>query len=278
MQISIASSRMRLAGILLTISLAVGAAIGCSGATIRVPELVPLGVSLESTAVLLNRGLDTLSRVDPLGIRGVLERNDSLRAQLTRLAARLNSDIPGAGLVEIRNRRVQLRITQYTGTHRLNGWVDTPENAFFQNRGLNDRDIILPFRMDSVVHAVYYGTTGDGRSLPMIKAVAQSRADSLFRDFLKTAAIVPGPDLATPDLNTRFGTSGVHTVNLEITPVQADRNGRWQIVGQIVLMPPNGESEVFTEFEYSSDRYPTHALGTPLPVLTSVMKVRVGGT
>src|SRR5688572_16106983 len=94
------------------------------------------GQSIERSAAELSKGLQAVAAADPTGLRKLVEENAALRGQLQALSARLNGTSLGTGVITLRNRVLQLQVAEYTGSFRLDAWVDAPINTIWQTKVL----------------------------------------------------------------------------------------------------------------------------------------------
>jgi hypothetical protein len=235
--------------------------------------------NVETGAKSLSASLDTLARLDPAGINRLLRENTSLRDDVMKLSARLGPAIPGAGVIEILDRAVKVRITRYKGSHRLNGWLDTTSNPFWTNRTLIDTLAGPQFNLRSVISQAFNSQrslcqTNDCH-LHEAEEAAQKHAEEVLTTYVKGSGIAPGAGLTSIDLNTRFGSGGLHQIVVQITPLAADATGHWLIIGQVYLVAPGGTTEeIVAEFQYDDALFPSYKFGNPLPVLVNPVSVK----
>jgi hypothetical protein len=253
-----------------TLAVAVLCLTGCSLFDGLTKPIERASQNVKDAAGSLAKGMADL---DPIALKSLVQSNESLRKQLDSINSRISS-LQGSGAVEISNRDVRVKVSRYNGTVRLNGWVDARENWFWQDRGFFDQAAKLPanFQLDAWFKnrpcANYECWMAD-----LSKRVSEE-ADRGFSAFLSTSAIVPGPEAKSIDLNTRFGGSGNHTITVVATPYARDAAGRWAVVLQFILTAQSGKEEVIAEYEQSSDMYPSHRLGQPLPPVSMLVRVR----
>ena len=260
--------------------------------------------NIENAAKELNQGLTNL---DPVALNKLLSENTLLRNQLKILGSQINGLTTGEGVIHLKGKKLQLRVIQYTGTHRLNGWVDNGENWNWKNRRFNDKDIRLVLDDLNIWKRTYnakdpnklYTQHSNIRTMhsqakhdvsitgcfrvadqPRYEEFAlalaseyQSEVDRLFTEYLKTAALIPGPDTRTIDLHDQLLTLGDHTVSIEVTPIATDKNNRWSLRGQIITTNAQGKEDVLKEFDIDSDLYNNHQLNTPLPAVNALIRV-----
>jgi hypothetical protein len=229
--------------------------------------------NLKDGAESLSQGMDKL---DPVALKKLLDDNQSLRNQLIDVTKRVEGGIQGTGAIQIENRNVIVNIARYTGSHRLNGWVDDMDNWFWKDRGLDDKDIVFPLDVGATVENGYHNNIGQPYAQFMggFRAEVTNKVGEAFRQFLHTTAIVPGPEVEPVNLNTRFGGAGRHLINIEVTPVAADRNGRWSMRFDLLLQKNNGERELIEEVDFDSTNYANHPLGTALPAVHGLVNVK----
>lgn len=245
---------------------------GCAGLNDATKNIKDATSNIQKGAEALAKGMDQL---DPIALKKILNENSDLRMQLQTVSEKLAGGFQGQGIVEINTRDVRVRIARYTGNQRITAWVDTRENWFWQELRLNDKDQELNFSASHALSHWHEAANSDSHTaVDNYIFMADKEAKEAFDTFLRIAPLIPGPEVQPVDLNSQFGKGGRHTINFEITPVAADRNGRWSTRIQIFLVKPQNQEEIVKEFDLDSDLLKNHPMGTPLPVTVALLEIR----
>lgn len=250
---------------------------GCS------PDLSPAERATKNIADAtknLQVGLTELSKIDPAGIRGLIEKNDALRQQLNLLNTQLSEVGLGTGVFELRDKRLYLEIASYRGAFRLNSWIDKPEGWVISDRELPEQTLALA-NFGMTREALNQATARHGDNLGGViswtglheagqRACSEVAEGSLKKLLEKSLCGSAGP--ASIALNEQFLGPGDHNIFVQVVPTSREASG-WSIVGRIVAVAPNGTRDIVKDFEWSSNQFASHKLGTPLP--EKVARVRI---
>lgn len=250
---------------------------GCS------PDLSPVELATKNIADAtknLQVGLTDLSKLDPAGIRGLVENNDSLRQQLSSLNTQLSEVGLGTGVFELRDKRLYLEIASYRGSFRLNSWIDKPESWVISDRELPDQALSLAtygMTRDALNQATARHSDSLGGSISWTglheagqRACAEVAEGALKKLLDKSICGSAGP--VSIALNEQFLSPGDHSIFVQVVPVSQDIS-TWSIVGRIVAVAPNGTRDIVKDFEWSSRQFSNHVFGAALP--EKVARVRI---
>ncbi|QQS34802.1 MAG: hypothetical protein IPM56_11070 [Ignavibacteriales bacterium] len=97
----------------------------------------------------LKAGMESISKVDPFALNKILDENNTLRQQLELYQKQLNSfgAIGGSVIINPQN-RVFFKIVGYSGSFRIDAWVNDSSNKFIKNGYLLDTDKHLDLKFD----------------------------------------------------------------------------------------------------------------------------------
>ena len=239
-----------------------------------------------------------LRQIDPAGLNRLLSENERLRQQLDSIRGVTNGLSLGEGVITLRERRLALRVPHNTGSFTVTAWVDDRSNWAWQDRRFAPQELILPlkdaeyFVQDCVSHArIPFPFSAVNRQdwcrnaaphwaenvRSTISRHSQGEVARAFRQFLQEAPLTPGPDVRLIEIGEARLTDGDHTISFEVTPVSPDSNARWSFRGQLVVIAANNSEFIIKEFDLLSERFPVHALNTPLPLVTASIRVSTGG-
>lgn len=150
--------------------------------------------NITDAASELKKGLTEVSKVDPAGIRGLIEKNEDLRKQLQTLTVQLSDAGLGTGVFELRDKRICLEITDYRGAFKLDSWIDDPKWWTLSNKELPDKSTTLASHgltrpaLNQATRDNGNDTCCTGLHEPGMKACFQV-AEKAFNSFLTTAPV-----------------------------------------------------------------------------------------
>lgn len=252
-------------------------ATGCS------PDLSPAERASKNIAEAtknLQVGLTDLAKIDPAGIRGLLEKNETLRDQLGTLNTQLSQVGLGTGVFELRDKRLYLEIASYRGAFRINSWIDKPEGWVISDRELPEQGLSLSaFGMSrealnqaTARHSDALGGNVSWTGLHEAgqRACAEVGEASLKKILEKSLCGTAGSGSIA--LNEQFLSPGDRSIFVQVIPTSKEMSS-WSIVGRIVAVAPTGTRDIVKDFEWSSNQFPNHTSGTALP--EKVARVRI---
>lgn len=214
--------------------------------------------NIDKAADSLGQGLDKL---DPLALKTVLNENNSLRAKLEVLGARLAAAPGGEGLQVLAERRVLIRVTPQLGEVRVVGWVDTEENEFTrQNVAVQQSDLPITYnaarngiaQVDWQREYVHIGSvsTPTGRFIAakdtleakaeVIDARYKTRVEEKYDAFRNNPSLVHTNPIEL-DVHQRFnGRAGKHVIVVRIKRVSRSASAKVECV----IKGPNNSIEI----------------------------------
>lgn len=262
---------------------------GCKSLpTVKVDLEAP---DLPKAADAFRQGLEGM---DPIGFQKILKENEELRNTIASIQLKLSGVTAGSPVIVLSGRKLRIEVTQYTGDFLISGWVDTRANWFWQDRRFDRKDITLPINYEKVAEDLLQELKPQGKFPSYFQSAVTSAAEvtlgkrrdliadryrqattAAFAEFLRSSALVPGPDERFIDLRSSLLTVGNHTVTVEIRPIAGDSSARWALRGHVVSVAPNGDLEKIKEFDVDSNnpRYAGHSLGAPLDLVNAMIVV-----
>jgi hypothetical protein len=254
---------------------------------VEIPQLPEATENIKKAAQSLQQGMTELSKVDPAGLKHLMEQNDQLRAVAEALRGELQS-IQSPGNIGVGpHSRAFLEITGYRGRIRLDAWLDSEANKFISNSVLLDNEV--PFPLDATIgHKqvegtmdfckndsacfLKYMTMGAGKGMIIDQEYAKAAQDALTR-FLQKPFVLPSADMQVHDFGQRFGTSGEHSLYFRVTPEKLDSEGHWVLEYKAYVLTADNQKEQFLVGRVDGETTP-YTLGKPLPpILGNVFKV-----
>jgi hypothetical protein len=213
---------------------------------------------IEDAAVGLSHSLDSLAKVDPVGLNRLIKSNDSLRTALTKIELSLNSALAGTAQIVLKNSRLRVRASNWRGQLVMNAWIDDTSNWFMRNTRLNDRSLQLAIPVECA-------ETDDARNHRLAQLVqqagttgglaAQVQLIAQQKDFLANCAVAaqhafsvvmaasPGPGIADSpmqEIQSQFLQTGQHQIWVSITPVKPEVGGPWEVSFVLEQVAPDG--------------------------------------
>jgi hypothetical protein len=180
--------------------------------------------NIENASKNLKDGMTDLGHIDPIALNKLLKDNDELRATSQLLQDKIRA-VDGVGSVYVGpNSEVYLSITAYTGTLRVNGWVDDERNKFMDNIVLEggEKPFVLNKKWSDISR--YDNTTWQQKD-DFLAGTAQQSFDA----YMTSPFTLPSPDSSLYSVDRRFLASGEHSIKLQLIPEVLDRNGEWII-------------------------------------------------
>ncbi len=247
------------------IALASMLAFGCDWLfTVKTPDVADAAKSLQTG----------IEKFDAIGLKKLIDDNAELRKTVDYLQGRLNTLPSGEGVIDLSGRQLQFTVTQYTGAFKIDGYLDSEENKFWVNKGLDRKDLHFGFKFTEAYNSYIDSLPGPLRDianrnpsdLPMSTAtrLADDGSEKAFQTFLRQPGFIPRAEGATVDLNSQLGYGSLHKLVLIVTPIKTDANDKWSLRGRVVLKYSNS-GEWLKQFDVGSDLCPGHNIGTPLP-------------
>lgn len=262
--------------------------------------------NITEAAANLEKGMSELGKIDPIGLKKLIEENDTLKKALTIVDQRLKAFGNSQGLTITEGRLVQIRIKKHTGSFLIDGYIDSPKNWIWKNHPIANEDITLPVDYEYVFNNMHTirelkikneefrkinpsidpnVLTFDGRlnnySMGYLATnihnsiywVFKKEVDKKFGDYLRGGGMLPVSDEHTIDLNSSFLRAGDHNIQLSINPTAGNSQGRWFIEGEIVSLTENKTvAEKIKTFTISDTQYPSH-IGKPILDINAFLSV-----
>jgi hypothetical protein len=225
----------------------------------------------------LSAGLDKMSKIDLVGINGLLAKNDDLRQQLEKIRTQIDSYGTGGVVVEIgRNSRVLFQIIGYRGAVTLDAWVDAeqPDSMFIRSAELVRQtgkypsvsyniatQLINETAKKAYMDNSYNHPFDDWQFLVKTPGAAAAFADRMaelrskidvnyqetvntaFDALLKDSFSAPTPDsglLVPQAIAHKFLDGGRHQVFVRVTPQGPDASGHWSFCARTYIEHPHG--------------------------------------
>ncbi len=282
--------RLTAAVIVACLILAVGCSIGTPDMDKAAKRVEDSSKNLQAGMTAAAKSLQTgIEKFDAIGLRDLLNKNDALRQSVEALQATLAVAPTGSGVISLEGRSLQLTISQYRGGFKIQGYLDTEENAFWVDKVLTRNDLKLGYDFEDFFRnaaANVKGTDAFSNAIrksfmDMSKDVRRSKAkeianagsEAAFQAFLKSPGFIPRAEDATIDLNSQLGSGSLHKLVILITPMELDANGKWSLRGRAILK--SGSSvETLKEFDVGSDLTPVHKIGESLPPVRLLLMVK----
>lgn len=179
--------------------------------------------------------------VDPLTLRKQLEENKQLREQLALISQKYQTSM-GAGALEVTQQAVYWRLVEYSGAVRVITRIGATSDLVLYDDVLPKREATLTLQMAGIAPVgVINGP------------LAEQRIRAAFKSYLEgrlAPPLVPAPPQIW--LNPRFPESGLHTISVEVTPIElADK--RWNLVWELISKNADGSGEkVLARYDMSS--------------------------
>ncbi len=200
---------------------------------------------------------DTITKVDPLGIKTVLADNAELRAQLLTLQREVDAET-GAGAYPLTQEMLYWNAVKYSGAMRVTLSVQTGSKkvpvAEIEYPNLESRQIRWPASRTPCK---------DDKPVPT-PAEYMTKA-------LTGVAEPAGTQTRKIWLNPRFPTSGLHGIVVDVTVSELDSTGHWSLEWELVSSSMNGkESHVLRHMNPNSEMF-SSKLGVPYSQTTAIM-------
>jgi hypothetical protein len=258
---------------------------------IKTPDIATASSNVKDASQKLSEGMKELSKIDPAGLKHLMEQNDQLRNVAETLRGELNS-VESPGNIGVGpHSRAFLEITGYKGRLRVDAWLDSEANKFINNRVLVENEVALP--LDATIATTMLNGTMDWcvkkaplvantcflkyaypNKAPQIDGEYKKAADTALAQFLTKPFVIPSTDMALHDFGQRFGQSGEHSLFFRITPEKEDAQGNWEFEYKAYVDEPNHDKEQFLVGRIDSQTSKNYKLGQPLaPILANVFKV-----
>lgn len=111
---------------------------GCSEPAGKVKDAAS---ELKSGMSEVAKGLDSLSKIDPIALNKLLDENKALENQLLELQRKTSSFGRVQGAIEVsKDSKLYFEFTGYSGSLRIDAWVDNETNKLVQNQVLSNGD------------------------------------------------------------------------------------------------------------------------------------------
>ncbi len=235
---------------------------------IKAPSVDELGKNLVKSAT-------AIANVDPLDLKRLASENKELRDQLLKINANLPITL-GSGTLDLGKVAAKVRLKSYTGSHRISGWIDSRTGInIWSNKTIDDKKIKLEFKLYDALLEAYKNKpcTFFDCWFSYMSQQGEKRVVKVFEEFLEKSIVPPGTALDSPFLNPSLGKSGLHRLEFEITPLAVDDGGNWSVLLQTVAIGDTGTLEVISELQVDNKLYPSHKLGTPLPLVQMMVNI-----
>lgn len=233
---------------------------------------------IQNAAENLSRGLNSL---DPIGLKTLVKDNARLKLLLDDTNQLLSSFSNDSASIVLKGQKLRFEVVHYTGSFRIDSWIDKESNWFWKNRRISNLDQELRLQSGNEVMGsakppipmnVKLGITGN--SIASIIDSYRTQVQVAFKEYLKQAYPLPAPDERVADLNQNLITLGMHKVYFRVTPLANNVTGRWSFRGRLSAQMPNGETLSLKEFDLDDSLYPTQQMKQPLPDIIALISVK----
>jgi hypothetical protein len=204
---------------------------------------------------------ETITKVDPLGVKTVLAENAELRGQLLRLQREVDAEL-GSGAYPLTQVMLSWNAVKYSGAMRVvlsieTGSVKVPV-AEIEYPNLESRKISWPAPKTACLNG-----------LPVPAPMEyMTRA-------LKGVAEPAGTQTRKVWLNPRFPNSGLHDIVVDVTVWELDSAGKWSLEWELLSNSLDGKNpQVLRHMNPNSDMFTTK-LGAPYSQST---RIKVSGS
>jgi hypothetical protein len=237
---------------------------------------------IENAASELSEGLNS---IDPIGLKKLLDENSKLRETLSYTNKLLTNYANDSASIVLKGQQLKFEIVHYSGSFRIDLWIDDPKNWIWKNRRINDLTQTLSLQtghelVSSSLKNIPLNTKikgFDGNTLIAMIDNYRGAVQVEFKKFLKNAYPLPVPDQRFVDLNQNFITLGTHNLYISITPLTESGQGRWSFRGRLLAELPNGKELILKEFDVDDNKFKGHLLNKPLPDIVVYLAVKKGG-
>lgn len=249
--------------------------IALTSCNINTKDISDSAKSVKETGEHIEKAAEHISKIDPVGLKDLLEKNENMRTALAGMEEKLRGLPLGAGVVVLEGTRVQVEIPSYSGAFRVGGYIDDSSNWFWQTRELPRLDYKFPIDFVALCptpNIPHGGQMGNLMGSMLIEpvyrkmiAAAQTKAEEQFSDFLKSSQVIPQGPVQPIDLQQQLLSEGRHVVRVLITPVEANRTGTWTAKVRLVTVR-GATTELLKEADISSTSYPQVKFGEAVPI------------
>ncbi len=269
------------------------------GRTVRVET-----PDISKAAAELRTGIE---KMDPVGLRTMVEQNDRLKKTIDELKSRLSPLGTVGGVVEVSPKsRVCFEITNYTGSFRLDAWVNSPDNWFLHNKVLPGSPLDLGIQFDLAQaqeravndkhypnrpQHIWYALDRSSNIEPSTIAIRQDlkesyrlidraysdRVNAAFKQFLDRPGALPSADLQgchNVDLRLKWSERD-HSVFVGLTPEATDERGKWTFEYKTYLKRQDAGEERIGSGRIDSDTSKNWRIGEPVTQETARFFVKI---
>lgn len=258
-----------------------------------------LGKQVESGAKALADSIAKLEHIDPAALHRLMNEKSKLESDLRAVQAAYNG-WSGSGAIDLPSKQVWFRVPRIRGKFMLTVQVDEQQTALttvvfgtpadlpslpYDEGGVSHQLLWLPIRnvMEPGLEAERGGPGADKdvRAGNAERRLGPDRMTWLRVEMQRALGVLTancglnwGVDANRIALHNHLGGTGVHVVDVVITPLDAPSDGSWQIRLEVVAKPDGRPEELVCVAEADSTQHKDHKLGTALESIRFRMRVR----